>query len=607
MSVDDPLTSKERIDSIIWITKLLLKYKILVIVVIISLVINMGFGSMIPILVGYIIDNGIFNGDKSLFTYLVFLILVFALIRVIFDYIMTYSFSILHWRTIRNVRELFFNTIQKKPLKFHDKVRSGDFMALSTFDTDMFSEMIDPGIKTIGQVILTITFFVIFGLLQNVLMALILIPFLILYVYSIISYNKKIQPLSEFFERKWSLMSITAQDNITGARIVRSFNGEEYEIKKFRDVVENFRDVWYERQIVQAKYWPLLMVYILIGSSFLFGVILVPYGMLTVGQLIAFNGMVLLLIPPTNMIAFAIMVFQSGLAGGGRIYKFMTLEIDENEEGIVPFNFEEMQGKIEFQHVTFTYPSSQKPALQDISMTIQPGETVAIVGASGSGKSSLTKLILRLYDDYDGKILLDDVNIQGLSLTKLRQSMGRVEQDIFIFATTVKNNILFGADINSKSEEDVIKAATLAQAHDFIMKMPEGYNTLLGERGIGLSGGEKQRIAIARCFIINPKIMIFDDTTSSIDSKTEEQLSIAIKNLTLNRTTILITHRLSSIRNADKIIFLKNGRILAIGTHQELYGSLTEYRRIFDSKKKYLQPVLPFIDTQNEVISSGDS
>ena len=592
MSVDDPLTKSDRNKSLIWIVKLLLNYKLLLIIVTISLILTLGLQTLIPVLIGELIDNTILTQNLSLFEYLIALILIVGLIRVFFNYIMIYTFSILHWRIIRNVRELFFNTIQKKPLKFHDKVRSGDFMALATFDTNMFSEMIDPGIRQIANVILTMAFFVIFGVMQNIVFALILAPFMIIYVWAVLSYNKKMKPVSEFFERKWSLMSITAQDNISGASIVRAYNGEEYEKKHFRTVVETFRDVWYQRQMIQARYWPLLIVYFMIGFSFFAGILMVNYGGLSIGELIAFNGMLLLLIQPTNMISWAITGFQAGLAGGGRIYRFMNLETDESEAELEPFDFSKLQGTIELRNVTFNYPNTLKPALKDISLTINAGETIAIVGASGSGKSTLTKLILRLYDDYQGKILLDGVDILHLPLTKLRQNVGRVEQDVFIFATSVKNNILFGADPGSKTDQDVIEAAKNAQAHDFIQKMPNQYDSILGERGIGLSGGQKQRIAIARCFILNPKIMILDDTTSAIDSKTEELLSKAIANITKDRTTLMITHRISSIIKADKIVFLKNGTVLAVGKHQELYDLIPDYRRIFDSKRKYLTPTV---------------
>lgn len=572
--------------------QLLLQFKLLSVITILSLIISLGLRTYIPVLIGDFMDRVILSQNSSLFTDLIVAILVISLLSVLFNYIMTYCFVLLSWNVKKKVRELFFNTIQNKPLKFHDNVRSGEFMALATIDVNFLTAMIFPGIRMIAEVLLTLSFFIIFGLMQNVELALILTPFLLVYIWAVIVFNRKLISPSEFQERRRNLMAIAAQDNITGARIVRAFNGEEHENEHFREAVKSFKDTYRERELIQARFWPLLITYITVGFSFFAGMIMVYYGSLTIGQLIAFNGMIFLLVQPTNIINFAINAFQMGLASGGRIYRFMNFEGDETKDQTFPFDFTQIRGSIEFKNVSFSYPNSSKPALRNINLQINPGETVAIVGASGSGKTTLTKLLLRLYDDYEGKIFLDEIDTKLLPLTKLRQNIGNVEQDVFIFATSIKNNILFGVDPSSKTEGDVLEAATLAQAHEFITTMPKQYESIVGERGIGLSGGQKQRIALARCFILNPKILILDDSTSAIDSATEEKISQAIANITKDRTTLLITHRISSIIRADKIVFLKNGTVLACGTHQELYNSIPDYQRIFDTRRKYLAPML---------------
>ncbi|MFX0144349.1 MAG: ABC transporter ATP-binding protein, partial [Candidatus Hodarchaeota archaeon] len=252
-------------------------------------------------------------------------------------------------------------------------------------------------------------------------------------------------------------------------------------------------------------------------------------------------------------------------------------EIDENIKG---YN-KPIEGSIKFQDVTFTYPGSEKPVIKKINFEIQLGKTLAIVGTTGSGKTTLAKLISRLYDVNKGRILIDDIDIREYALKSLRNQISHVDQDVFLFSTTIFENISFG---KAGSLEEVIEVAKQAQAHEFISKLPKQYESEVGERGVQLSGGERQRIAIARAFLVNPKILILDDSTSAIDSNTEDKIQAAIRNILKNRTTILITHRLSQIRWADLIIVLKKGEIVAKGTHEELLKTSEEYQRIFIKK-----------------------
>ncbi|MFW9930303.1 MAG: ABC transporter ATP-binding protein, partial [Candidatus Thorarchaeota archaeon] len=506
-----------------------------------------------------------------------------------FNYVVNFLFSKAQWSVIRDIRYEFFQTLEKKPLEFHDKQRTGEIMALATFDISMLAEMIDPGLRFITETFLTFVIFVVLIIFQAPVLAIFLAPVLILYIYSIKGYNNKMLPISEFFERKWSQMTISAQDNITGARIVRAFSAEDHETENFRKVVLEFRDLFEKRQILVAKYWPLLMIYILLGGSFLIGIGMVSQGLLSLGELLGYNGLVIILVQPTMNIAWAISILQGGIAGGGRIYRLMHLSEDESDNKLVPFDWSTFKGKVEFRNVSFTYPGASKPTLSNINITIEPGETLALVGASGSGKTTFTKLLLRLYE-YSGQILLDGVDITSLSLSDLRTHIGRVEQDIFLFATTIKSNITFGMEHESEiTEEEIKKVAKLAQVDEFIETLPDKYNTVLGERGSGLSGGQKQRIAIARCLLTNPKIMILDDTTSAIDSETEEKIARAIAKVMEKRTTFLITHRVSAIRKANKIAFFDNGTIEAIGTHENLLRTYSSYSKIFEQKwiRKY--------------------
>jgi ATP-binding cassette subfamily B protein len=300
---------------------------------------------------------------------------------------------------------------------------------------------------------------------------------------------------------------------------------------------------------------------------------------MNIGQIIAFLGILGLLRFPTNISMFVFAIFKLAGSSADRLLELMNkkTEIDENKEG----KKKVFNGNIIFENVDFIYPDGKTPVLKDISFEVKPGQTVAIVGTTGSGKTTLTKLISRLYDVSKGRILIDGIEIRDYALQTLRDQISYIEQDVFLFSTTIFDNISFG---RVSSLEQVINVAQQAQAHDFISELPEEYQSKVGERGVQLSGGERQRIAIARAFLSDPRILILDDSTSAIDSNTEDKIQFAIKNILKNRTTILITHRLSQIRWADLIIVLKNGEIAAKGNHEELLKTSEEYRKIFVKK-----------------------
>ena len=299
-------------------------------------------------------------------------------------------------------------------------------------------------------------------------------------------------------------------------------------------------------------------------------------GIINIGEIIGYIGLLSLLRFPTNISIFVFAQWRLSLSSAERLIDIMTqtTEIDENKEGIEKV----IQGKIEFRNVTFSYPGAEKKVLKDLSFTIEPNQTVAIVGTTGSGKTTLTKLISYLYPLDSGQILIDDIDIREFSLQSLRNQISYIEQDLFLFSDTLFYNITFG---RTSSLEEVKEVAKQAQAHQFISEFSEGYQSKIGERGVTLSGGQKQRIAIARAFLSDPRILVLDDSTSAIDSETEDKIQTAINNVLENRTTFLITHRLAQIRWADLILVLKKGKITAKGTHKELLKTSEEYNKIF--------------------------
>ncbi|MEA2070404.1 MAG: ABC transporter ATP-binding protein, partial [Asgard group archaeon] len=399
--------------------------------------------------------------------------------------------------------------------------------------------------------------------------------------------------------------------------------------KKFKNEIDKLQHYIKERGTQRALYFPPLILTIGIAIALGLSAIFIYQGTLTVGQAITINGSLIQLYDPTYQISWVLYLSQMGLAGAKRIVSTMKEEeiIYEKPSAI---NLETIQGKVEFRDVDFSYYKLQqkrlarnlkrkdltedelqeererveklkeiRATLKDINFVAQPGKIIAILGPTGSGKSTLTKLIARMYDVDSGEILIDDVNINDITLQSLRENIGVIEQDIFLFSTTLKENIAYGAS-GDVTDEEIIEIAKAAQAHEFITSFKKGYDTLVGERGVTLSGGQKQRIAIARAFLTDPKILILDDSASAIDAKTEEKIQKAMDRLLTKRTVFIITHRLATIKRADKIIVLRKGKIVAKGTHDELLRTSLDYRRVFG---RHLD--LPPLETEGLASATG--
>ncbi|MHA2294891.1 MAG: ABC transporter ATP-binding protein [Candidatus Hodarchaeales archaeon] len=574
----------------VWLIRHMVRNQFSITTLLIGTVLFIALRGLIPIIVGIAIDEAIIDRydylsvskQLALLTQLLIILLIIGILRSLIGYIATFAQQRVAWRAQRRIREEFFDSMQNKPLKFHDATSTGEIMALATNDLGQVGEFFGFGFGMVTEVLisLVITAGLALGVLNSPALIIVSIPFLITYIWAIRFHNRRMAPISRTFMRKWAGIATAIQDNITGAEVVRAFGSTEYERKKFMDYVIDFRNTWEKQQIIQAQYFPTLVLYGAIGLTFVVSSILVLNGQLTIGGMIGFNGLLVVLLPPTYVVSYAIQVFNGGLAGAERIHKAMfSQEGEEDQNGKDDLDFpEDARGEIVFENVVFKYPTSKKPVLDDINLHIAPNQTVALVGPTGCGKSSLVRLLLRLYD-YEGKITIDDTDIKDFSLESLRKGIGLIEQDIYLFPRSIQDNIAFGN--RNASQEEIEKAAELAQIHNFIISTIDKYETNAGEGGSMLSGGQKQRVAIARTFLANPRILILDDSTSSVDSKTEEEIIKAIGQVTTNRTTFIITHRISLIRKADVVIVLKNGKIAAFGHHSQLIRYSPDYRRIF--------------------------
>ena len=371
-------------------------------------------------------------------------------------------------------------------------------------------------------------------------------------------------------------MNTVLTETVTGIEVVKSTAQEAQEQRKFEVNARLYRDYFVQNGMVQARYIPsLLLVGALVGG-FLHGLYLVTHGQFTIGGLVAYMGLMVILRFPTFMSTWTFNLVQLGIAGAERILSILKeeTELDENEGGYSA----EIQGEIVFEHVTFSY--NDTPVLKDVTFRAEPGQTIAIVGQTGAGKSTLTKLVNRIYDVDEGRILIDGVDVREWNLDALRSQVSTIEQDIFLFSRSITENIAYGLGQKATTEA-IEQAAHDAQAHEFILDFKDGYDTVIGERGVTLSGGQRQRIAIARALLTDPHILIMDDSTSAIDSATEDEIQRAMRRVLEGRTTLLITHRLSQIRWADKILVLKQGELVDVGTHEELLRQCELYRRIF--------------------------
>jgi ATP-binding cassette subfamily B protein len=399
--------------------------------------------------------------------------------------------------------------------------------------------------------------------------------FTVLMAITIADYNRRLKPVSIALRDQFGTMNAGLAETIAGIEVVKANAREPKEWESFSRNARLYRDHFVEQGEIQARYLPMLAFTVAWAGGLLHSLLLWRAGVISLGHVIAFMGLLGTLRFPTQISIFSFNLVQIGIASAERILRLINTEteLDENEAGVS----QPIRGEVVFEHVSFSY--NGKPVLQDVNFVARPGETIALVGQTGSGKTTLTRLINRIFDVGEGRVLVDGVDVRDWNMESLRQQISTIEQDVFLFSRTLAENVAFGcADADQAAIE---QAAREAQAHEFIESFGAGYDTEVGERGVTLSGGQRQRIAIARAFLTDPRILILDDSTSAIDSATEDQIQRAMRRISSERTTFIITHRLSQIRWADRILVLRRGRLVDQGTHEELMGRSEDYRRIF--------------------------
>lgn len=484
---------------------------------------------------------------------------------------------------IYRVRKVLFDKIENQDAAFYNVYRTGDIMTRVTSDLDMVRHSIAWIIKTMVECVVLFSASLIFFFTMDWLMALCLIALTPVILFITWLFKRKAGPMYVDLREKLSRMNTAAEENISGNRVVKAFAREDYEISQFDKYSQEYSKANKKAAFVWLKFFPFLettaqslsVVMLVAGGLF------VVFGRITLGQYAAFSGLIWTLSNPMRTLGNIVNDLQRFSASANKIieiYYGSPRIVDRNNAVDKPGRFD---GKVEFDHVSFSYGDTK--VLDDISFTVEPGQTVVIMGETGSGKTTLAELIPRIYDVQGGEVRVDGVNVSRLKLKQLRHNIGFATQDVLLYSDTIDGNISFGD--SGMSEEDVVKYAKDADADNFVRKLSDGYETIVGERGVGLSGGQKQRISLARALAVKPAVLILDDTTSAVDLETEKHIQNSLANLDFPCTKIIIAQRISTAKYADKIIVLKDGKILEQGTHDELIKNSGYYREVYDLQK----------------------
>ncbi len=572
----DKAIKTQRTGPVRWIFSHTIGHWALILIALVGSVGNAILAAVLPMIIGKVYTLMQSGQRDNLFMNLVIWLLVSQIIRVILMFGRNFSFEVLAQRVEKSIREELYINLLGKSMTFHSSHPVGDIMARATNDVREINLLFSPGLTLVlGSLnFLIVPLFV----APTYHPQLILTPliFVVFYFIALAHYLKTLRPVTEDVRERFGLLNTQLSETLDGIETVKAAVQESYEYDRFAETAQKYRNAIVLQGRLEARFIPMLLLGIALALGLGHALLLYMQGAITMGDVVAYFGILMMLDFPTFISLFAYSQISLGIAGARRILDLMNQEttLDQNIQGYA----KPMLGSIAFKQVNFAYQNGG-PILQNIHFELNPGETLAVVGQTGSGKSSLAKLINRTYDVDSGTVLVDGVSVKDWKLENLRAGISIIEQDIFLFSRSIEENIAFGNQ--AATHEMVVDAAKAAQAHEFILSFPEAYQTVLGERGVTLSGGQRQRLALARAFLTNPRILILDDSTSAIDSDTEDKIQKAIFKAAEGRTTLIITHRLSQIRWADKILVLQQGKIKAYGDHDTLMKTSTTYRDLF--------------------------
>jgi len=562
------------------LTRFALKYKSRFILAYVCALSVTVFALAVPRILGYAIDSVVRAGELRDLLALAAAILFISVLRGVAAYGQQYLAESLGQRVSYDIRNAYYDRLQRLSFAFHDQERSGDLMSRGTGDVEGVRMFIQGGLIRGGYMISLIigaSIVLLVSSWQLALMSLVFVPFIIIRTSTIMLAMRR-NWMAE--RREMGHLNTVLQENLAGQRVVKAFAADEYEKEKFQYRANNVAYYGFNAERLQAVTTSLNNFFFLGGTGIIlwYGGRQVTEGILTPGELVAFLLYLGLLAIPVRMTAWIVNSFSRAISSGERIF-YVLDTVSPVGEQLNAIKVDRMRGDVKFDDVSFAYNPGTN-VLTNISLHVPPAKVIAILGAPGSGKTTASHLIPRFYDVTAGKITIDDMDIREMTLESLRHNVGIVQQDVFIFTSTIRANIAYGSV--DASLEDIMRVAKLAQLHEHIESMPQGYDTYVGERGSTLSGGQRQRLAIARTLLLNPPILILDDSTSSVDTATEHLIRKALNTVIEGRTTFIIAHRLSSIKRADSILVLEKGQVIQQGTHTELIGLPGPYREIYD-------------------------
>lgn len=567
-----------------WIASHVFRYKVYSLLFLICAILAQVFAGFIPVVIGWVFTEAqMSNPAPAVIVQSIGIAALMIMMKFAADMATNFAIEIIAQRVKRDARDELYQNLLAKQQSFHNRQQVGDLMARAINDARLIDYMLSPGVAFAFTALMALLIPILFISFFRIDLLLAPLIFLLLFGLTIRSYIRKLLPVTVDLRQQFSQLNAGITETIAGINVVKWSAQEQSEVAKFIQNANRYCTTLIRRGRAQALYLPTLCLGVAMAIGAIHALYLMANHQITLGNAITYLGWLGLFHFPTTISESSILVIQEGYVGATRMLNLIKEEMATLDDQAGQARV--MQGRVIFENVCFAY--DQKPTLQNISFQAEAGQTIAIVGPTGSGKTTLTKLINRTYTPCSGKITIDGLDVQAWSLKALRSQIGKVEQDVFLFSKSIAANIAFGSDkaVNAAMLETV---ARQAQAHAFIQELPDGYETVLSEGGATLSGGQRQRLVIARALMTDPKILILDDATSAVDSDTEEKIQRAIQTVMQGRTTFLITHRLSQIRQADKILVMVHGTVIDQGTHEELIGRCGFYRRIYSRTEEKL-------------------
>ncbi|MBN1160988.1 MAG: ABC transporter ATP-binding protein [Dehalococcoidales bacterium] len=548
----------------------------------ICLIIATVFGIAIPRMLGDGVDTVLRNGERSFVWIAAGVVVGSAILRGLAGYGQRFLNEVVAQRTTYIIRNALYERIQRLSFAFHDRSQTGQLMSRATVDVEAVRMFFAMGFLGMFQVLMMIAAVYVMLILMDWRLALFTLAFVIPVTWLGFNFGRVIRPIWLKVQAIMGVMGTTLEEGLAGISVVKAFSHEQENNRVFAGQAAVLSDEQVHAAKVMAINMPTMVLLFMIPVAIIlwYGGGQVVEGNMTIGQVTQFILYVGMLVMPVRRLGFMINLYSRTVSAGQRILEILDTESEVAEKPDA-IRLGRVAGQVIFDNVSFGY-NNISPALKDVSFEVKPGQLVALLGSSGSGKSTIASLLARFYDVTKGKILLDGTDIRDVTLASLRKNVVTAQQDVFLFSATIKDNIAYGAvDASMKQITEVTRAANL---HDFIVSLPEGYNTWVGERGDTLSGGEKQRLSIARTLLVDPSVLILDDSTASVDAATERLIRQALDKLIKGRTTFIITHRLPIIQNADLILVLQDGRLAEKGTHKELMAKGGLYKEMYETQ-----------------------